>query len=318
MSSPNGGGSFWMPPQASTVAPDVDGLFDFILWLSVFFFVLILGLTVWFVVRYRRRSAEQPAEGQLEHSRKLEITWTLIPTVLIIAIFVWGFRVFLDQNMPPANAYEIQVRAEKWRWNFIYPDGTQTLNELHVPVGRPVKLVMSSTDVLHSFFVPAFRVKQDVIPNRYSTVWFEATTPGTQVIFCTEYCGTGHSDMVASVIAHPPEEFQKLLEAGFESGGEGRDPVAWGEDLFTKKTCNACHSVDGSPKVGPTMKGLFGKEEKLADGSTVKVDENYLRESMMDPNAKVVQGFAPAMPSFQGQLSDAQVDALIAYIKSLK
>lgn len=318
MSSPNGG-TFWLPPQSSTVAGGVDHLFDFVLWLNYVFFALITILTIWFVIKYRRRTPDQQPLSQIDHNPKLELIWTVIPSIIIFGLFVWGFRVFLDLSTAPANAFEIRVTGEKWKWNFLYPDGTTTLNELHVPPGRPVKLVLTSKDVLHSFFVPEFRVKMDAVPNRYTTLWFTATSPGKKQVFCTEYCGTGHSDMMADAIVHPTDaDFQAAWERGFSAGRGNLTPEQWGEQLYTKKTCNACHSTDGSPRVGPSFKGVAGKTEKLVDGSSALVDDNYLRESMMDPNAKIVAGFAPSMPSFMGQLKDDEVAALIAYIKSLK
>ncbi len=313
-------GSFWMPEQGSTIAADVDTLFDFIYYLNVIFFVLITAATIYFVVKYKRKSDDQLASSNVGHNTALEAAWTFVPLVLVIICFVWGFRVFLDQSVAPANAIEVQVKAERWKWDFQYSNGSQTLNELFAPAGRPVKLVMSAKDVLHSFFVPEFRIKSDVVPNRYTSVWFEAKEPGDYQIYCTEYCGTGHSNMLATVKVLPADEFDKAMLKGEWPGqsGEGRDPVEWGKELYVSKTCNACHSVNGSRLVGPSFKGLFGRDAKFADGSTAKADENYIRESIMDPNAKIVEGYAPAMPSFAGQLSDGQTDALIAYIKSLK
>ncbi len=317
MSSPNGGG-FWMPPQASTVAAEVDSLFDFILYLNYFFFALITVLAIYFAMKYRRRRADQEAAGQLDHSMKLEWTWTVIPSLFLFVLFVWGFRLFLDMSTPPADALEVRVIAKKWDWRFEYANGAKTYGELIVPEKQAVKLVMASEDVLHSFFVPDFRVKQDVVPGRYTTLWFEALAPGTHQVFCTEYCGTKHSGMLATVTVLPPDEFKKRYDSGFEDPNAPKDPVAAGQQLFTQRGCMACHSVDGTKGVGPTLKGIWDAEEKMADGSSVKVDDNYIRESLMDPNAKLVAGFGPVMPSFKGQLDDQQVNDLIAFIKSLK
>jgi cytochrome c oxidase subunit 2 len=316
MSSPTGG--VWMPPQASTVAPAVDHLFDFILWLNIFFFVLITALAVWFVIKYRRKTPGQRAVGQMDHSAKLEWTWTVIPSLLILGLFVWGFRVYLDQQVAPANALEIKVTAEKWKWSFTYPNGAQTIGDLHVPVGQPVKLIMSSRDVLHSFYVPSFRLKQDVVPNRYTTLWFQATETGPQQIFCAEYCGTSHSGMLGQVIVHPLQEYRDLEANNFDTGGGNKPPAEYGKELFQKFGCVACHNIDGTKNVGPALKGLVGRTESLADGTSVKADENYIRESVMDPTAKVVAGFQPIMPSFKGQVNDKQMDAIIAFIKSLQ
>ncbi len=313
-------GSFWLPPQSSTVAAASDSLFDFIYWLNVIFFVGITVATVYFVVRYRRKSDDQLATSKVAHNTVIEAAWTFIPLVLLVVCFAWGFRLFLHQSVAPGDALQIEVRAQQWSWGFAYGNGTQTLNELYVPAGRPVKMLISSKDVLHSFFVPDFRVKADAVPGRYTSVWFEAMEPGEHQIYCTEYCGTSHSGMLGTVKVLPADEFDKMYKQGMWPGqtGAGRDPVEWGAELFTSKTCNACHSVDGTRLVGPSLKGVFGKQEPITGGPAVAVDENYIRESIMDPNAKIVEGYPPAMPSFKGQLTDDQISALIAYIKSLK
>jgi cytochrome c oxidase subunit 2 len=310
-------GTFWLPPAKSTVAGDVDGLYDFILWINVFFFVAITGATIYFAWKYRRRSHDQLAKSQVGHNTMLEATWTFVPLVLCLILFVWGFRVFLDLTVAPEGSYQVQVTAEKWKWTFTHPDGTVRVNELHAPAGQPVKLVMSSRDVLHSFFVPEFRIKQDVVPNRYSTVWFDAPAPGDSEIYCTEYCGTGHSGMLAMVHVLSKEDWDKGDWRKVELP-EGKTMVEWGGDLYKKYTCNTCHSVDGSRLVGPSFKGLFGREEKIQGGPSVVVDENYFRESIFDPQAKIVEGFAPAMPTFKGQIQDVEIDALMAFVKSLK
>lgn len=326
-----------MPPAKSTVAGDVDGLYDFILWINIIFFVAITAATIYFVVKYRRKTADQRARSQVGHNLLLEATWTFVPLVLCLILFVWGFRLFLDLTVAPEGSYQVQVTAEKWKWTFTHPDGTVRVNELHAPAGKPVKLIMSSRDVLHSFFVADYRIKQDVVPNRYSTVWFEALEAGDSQIYCTEYCGTGHSGMLAMVRvldektwncsdpAHPSAaspECKALLE---KTGNwrevklpEGKTLAGWGGELYKKYTCNTCHSIDGSRLVGPTFKGLFGKTEKIQGGPDAVVDENYFRESIFDPQAKIVEGYAPAMPTFKGQIQDVEIDALLAYVKSLK
>jgi cytochrome c oxidase subunit 2 len=255
-----------------------------------------------------------------------------------MVIFGWGYSVYLSMTQAPTDAYEVRVIAKQWLWQFQYDNGRTTIGELYVPMNRPVKLIMTSEDVLHSFFVPNFRVKQDVVPGMYTSVWFEAKMPGKHQIFCTEYCGTSHSGMLGQVIALDDKQWtdwnagkklgaipvagRELTEAekaAVANGGKNVLPLAeQGKALFESKGCLACHSPDGSPKVGPTLKGVFGSKVELADGSTVTADENFIRESIEKPQAKVVKGFQPVMPTFQGLLSETELNALIAYIKSLK
>jgi cytochrome c oxidase subunit 2 len=307
-------GSFWMPPQISTVAHNVDSLFNFILAISVFFFLLIVAVMILFVIRYRRREGVEAAESA-SHNTALELTWTIIPLILVVVIFFFGFTGYLDMVTPPANAYEILVDGQKWNWSFTYPNGYVDAN-LHVPVDRPVRLVMTSADVIHSLYVPAFRIKMDVVPGRYSKAWFEATEPGEYELFCAEYCGTSHSDMLAVVVVHPPGEFETWLEQA-SNFLETMSPVEAGQKLFQARGCMQCHSVDGTAKTGPTMAGIYGRTEALADGGTVVADENYLRESILEPMAKVVAGYEPVMPTYQGRLKDAEITAIIEYLKSL-
>jgi cytochrome c oxidase subunit II len=317
------GDTFWFPDQRSTAAGHVDSLFYYILGISIAFFVLIVCLMVLFVVKYRRRP-DQPPQPSPAHNNVLEAVWTGIPVFLVATIFVWGFYGYLDMRQPPANCYEIRVMAKKWSWAFGYPNG-HVDNELHVPVGRPVRLVMSSDDVIHSLYVPDFRIKADVVPGRYTTTWFQATKPGKSWVFCAEYCGKEHSEMRSQVVVHPttaghPElvPFDRWLEeaANFL---KRMTPVEGGKLLYQRRGCVQCHSIDGSAKTGggPSFKGTFGTEQQLADGKSVKVDENYLRESILEPLAKVRAGFKPIMPTYQGQLKNEEIDALIAFIKSL-
>ena len=309
------GGGFWMPRAASTAAPKVDSLFDFILWVCIFFFALIVGLLILFIVKYRRRDGREP-EPSPDHNTSLELTWTLIPLVLVLVMFAWGFKVFLDDSTPPADAYEVQVTARKWKWLFTYPNGFVDEN-LHVPLDRPVKVVMTSEDVIHSFYVPAFRIKRDVVPGRYSTLWFKATRAGTFQVFCAEYCGDGHSNMLASVIVHEPGEFGTWLRNAAARTAT-LPPAEVGEHLYRTRGCAQCHSVDGSAGVGPSFRGVFGSTVHLRGGGTVLADENYIRESVLDPQAKVVAGFDPVMPTYKGSLSDQDISAIVAYLKSLK
>ena len=308
------GGSFWMPPKVSTVAHHVDSLFDFILWISVFFFVLIVVLMVYFVIKYRHREGVE-AESSASHNTLLEVTWTIIPVILVMVIFFFGFKGYLDMATPPANAYEILVDGQKWNWSFTYPNGYVDEN-LHAPVDRPIRLILSSADVIHSLYVPAFRIKMDVVPGRYTKAWFEATEPGEYQLFCAEYCGTSHSDMLAMVVVHPAGEFELWLEKA-SNFLETMTPVEAGQKLFAVRGCMQCHSVDGTAKTGPTMAGIFGRTEALADGGTVVADENYIRESILEPMAKVVAGYEPVMPTYQGRLKDAEIMAIIEYLKTL-
>lgn len=308
-------GTFWMPPEASTSAGEVDGLFTFVLWVCIAFFVLIVVLMAAFVIRYRRRDGREP-EPSPDHNTRLEVTWTVIPMILVVVIFAWGFKVFLDMNTPPGDAYEVQVTAQKWKWLFTYPNGHVDEN-LHVPLDRPVKVVMTSEDVIHSFYVPAFRIKRDVVPGRYSTLWFRATRAGTFQVFCAEYCGDGHSDMLASVVVHEPGGFETWL-AKASSQMASLSPAQAGEHLYRTRGCAQCHSVDGKAGIGPTFKGLFGHTVALRGGATVTADENYVRESILDPQAKVVAGFDPVMPTYKGRISDKDITAIVAYLRSLE
>jgi cytochrome c oxidase subunit 2 len=307
-------GTFWMPQEASINVDDVDWLFYGILALSIFCFAGITIAVVYFAWRYRSRPGHT-AEPSDAHSDTLEITWTIIPSLICVVIFIFGWRGFLDLQTPPKHAYEIQVVAEKWNWTFRYPNGWQDSN-LHVPVNEPVKLLMRSKDVLHSFYVPAFRVKQDVIPNRYTKLWFEATTPGVFRLYCAEYCGTEHSAMKRVVVVHKSGQFKQYLEEA-EQVQNDMAPVRLGKFMYETRGCAQCHSVDGSAKTGPTWKGIFGEQHPTSAGN-VTVDENYLRESILEPNVKVRTGFAAVMPPFKGQLKDEQIDGLITYIKCLK
>jgi len=309
-------GTVFLPPGQSTIASEVDALFNFILYASIALFLLVITLSALFVFRYRRRGEPATTYGK-DHNVKLEIAWTVVPTILIIIVFIWGFRTYLKMNIVPKDALEIKVTGQKWFWSFDYPDGVSTVNELVVPEDKPVKLLMSSKDVIHSFFVPNFRIKMDVLPNRYSITWFEATAPGEYNLFCTEFCGTGHSEMIGKVTVLPEREFSEWLEAG-ASVGEGLSPEEFGAKLYVSKACVTCHSIDGSVNTGPSFKGRFGTMELMTSGGEVLVDENYLRESILNPQAKVVAGYQPVMPTYQGILKDKEIDALIAFIKSLE
>jgi cytochrome c oxidase subunit 2 len=311
----------WVPEVASSFAGKVDGVLWFITILSLVFFVLITILLVYFSFKYKRRT-ENDETPHITGNETLAIIWTIIPSALLMVIFVYAFIVYKEMRTPPADAVEVNVTAKQWLWVFNYGNGKSTINELYVQHNRPVKMVMRADDVLHSFFVPAFRVKQDTVPGMYTQLWFKPTKVGTYDLFCAEYCGTGHSNMLAKVYVMSPEAYSRWEKGDEEQGivgtGVAKSSVDMGKDLYTNKGCNACHSIDGSVGVGPSFKALFGKSEPLQDGTTIEVDENYLRESILIPQTKMVQGYAPVMPSFKGILKDEEVDALVAYIKSLK
>ena len=301
-----------MPEGASTLAPVVDNLFYFVTWVSTILFAGVILAMAYFAVRYRRRAADE-MPVPVEESKLLEISWIVLPTILVLITFNWGFKGFIQLSVSPPDSYEITVRARQWLWEFEYPNGLVVTEELHVPVDRPVRLNMSSEDVLHSFFVPAFRVKQDVLPNRYTSVWFEATREGEFDIFCTEYCGTSHSLMLGRVVAESQDAFEEWLQSG---GGMADMPLEeLGETLYRQQGCVACHTIDGSQLVGPSFQNLFGSQRQFGDGGTAVADENYLRESILDPNAHIVEGFQALMPASYGGLSERQLSALIAFIQ---
>ncbi len=299
------------PEQASTMAAQVDALYFFLIAVSAFFALLIATTLISFAIKYRRRAGDNRPEP-IHGSLRLELTWTLIPFALTMIMFFWGASLFASMRRPPDDALDVWVVGKQWMWKLQHLEGKREINELHVPIGRPVKLIMTSEDVIHSFYVPAFRVKQDVLPGRYTTLWFEATKPGTYHLFCAEYCGTQHSGMIGSVVAMEPAEYQ-----GWLSGtGATKSLAAAGADLFQQLGCQACHRADSGAR-GPQLVGLFGKRVQLKDGSTVVADEAYIRQSILDPQAKVVAGFDPIMPTFQGLVSEEGLVQLIAYIKSL-
>lgn len=311
------GDGFWQPVSASNFAGDVDWLYNVILWVTSLTVVGVVAAMTLFAIKYRVTSRKDSAVAvnQVDHNTPLEITWSVVPLAFFIPIFVWGFQGFTDMHTPPKDVLEIKATAQKWNWQFTYPGGNSDA-KLHVPIGRDVRILIESRDVLHSLSIPAFRVKQDAVPGRYTQLWFRATKLGKFPVFCTEYCGTSHSDMLSEATVETPDEFQEYLnKIGFDPN---KPPEQRGAELYVQKGCTTCHSLDGSPKVGPTWKGLFGSTRTFADGTSAVADENYMRQSILEPNAKVVQGFAPAMPTFQGSLKDQQLSDLIAYIKSVK
>ncbi len=314
--------SSWIPESASNLAPSVDNITLFVTILSVFFFVLISAVLVAFAIKYRRKSEDQET-AYITHNRLIEVIWTVIPSVLLMVIFVWGWVAFKELRTPPPEAIEVNVSAKQWLWEFEYFTGKKSLNELFVQQNKPVRLIMRSDDVLHSFFVPQFRVKQDILPGTYTQLWFTPTKVGTYDILCAEYCGSGHSKMLAKVNVLSPESFARWekgdeLEDGVSVAAISIPPAERGKNLYSQRGCLACHSIDGTEVIGPTFKNLFGKMEILEDDSSVLVDENYLRESIYEPQAKMVKGYPPNMPSFKGILSEEEVTALIEYIKTVK
>jgi cytochrome c oxidase subunit II len=297
------------PQQASTLAHRVDALYIFLLVVTGMMALLVFVFVIFFAARYRHRPGV--LAEQIEGSTALEVTWSAIPFLIFMVIFAWGALVYFKERTPPADATEVYVVAKQWMWKVEHAEGQREINELHVPVGRDVKLIMTSQDVIHSFFVPAFRMKQDVVPGRYTVAWFRATKPGTYHLFCTQYCGTLHSGMIGSIIVQEPAQYEAWM-----SGGTTGPLSATGEKIFAELGCVTCHRTDSQGR-GPNLQGVFGKPVQLEDGRTVTADENYIRECILDPGSKRVKGFQPIMPTFQGLVSEEQVNALVAYVKSL-
>jgi cytochrome c oxidase subunit 2 len=316
------GGNFWMPKSVNTVTDASDLMFIAVLALSAFFFFAIAIAVVYLVWKYRHRPGHK-AQPSPAHHDALEITWTVIPTIITVFLFYYGWRSYIHIVTPPTKAVEINVLAQRWRWEFTHSNGVKD-SDLHVPVNTPVRLVMTSTDVLHSFYVPVLRTKQDIIPRRYTYVWFNATKPGTYRLDCAEYCGTNHSQMGiqndgrrAVVVVHEPGGYERYL-ADKAALSTNMEPDKLGRMLYEKKGCNGCHTIDGSARVGPTFLHDFGSTVPLSDGSKIQMDENYIRESLMYPQAKARPGYPPSMPSFEGQLKEKEIQGIIAFIKSLK
>lgn len=306
-----------MPTQASNIATHVNNLYVFLLVISFIASVILIGGMIYFAVKYKRKSANDKT-AYISHNTTLEFIWSFIPLVIFMAMFAWGWLLYHQMREMPKDALEIHIVGKQWAWEAQYKSGVKTGNLVVAPVNTDVKLIMSSNDVIHSFYVPSLRIKQDVVPGRYTALWFNANKMGEFHIFCAEYCGTSHSGMIATLKVVSQEEYDRWLE---EESKVGSLPLAKrGEKLFQVKACASCHSVaDAVTKVGPSLWKKFGAQEELADGSKITVDENYLRESVMTPNAKIVKSFPQnVMPTFQGQLSEIEVSALIEYIKGLK
>lgn len=298
------------PDQASTIAAKVDALYFFLVAMSGFFVVLIFTLVIYFAVKYRRRS-ENELPPRIHADLRLEIAWTVIPLVLVMISFTWGANLYITMNQPPPNALEIRAVGKQWMWKFQHPAGNREINALHVPVGSPVKIVLASEDVIHSFFIPAFRVKMDVVPGRYTAAWFQATREGEYHLFCAEYCGTQHSGMIGRLVAMKPADYEAWLSAQ-----EPGEPAAvTGRKLFEQLGCDRCHKP-AAGTLGPSLRGLLGRRIELESGGSLVADEAYIRESILNPKAKVVAGYKPSMPTFQGLISEEGLHQIMAYLKS--
>lgn len=307
----------FMPTQGTEIAKQVDNLYGFLLVASFISCVILIGGMIYFVFKYKRKTPNDKT-AYISHNTFLEFLWSFIPLVIFLGVFAWGWYIYHQMRAMPHDALEIHVYGKQWAWEAEYKNGYKTVNEVVVPVNKDVKIILTSNDVIHSFYVPSFRMKQDAVPGRYTAVWFNANKLGDFHIFCTEYCGTSHSGMIGKLKVVTQEEFDKYLEQGQE---EGSLPIAKrGEKLFALKACSSCHSVDNPvAKVGPSLHKKFGTKETLTDGTQVEVDENYVRESILNPNAKIVKGFPQGvMPAFQGQVSESELNALVEYVKSLK
>ncbi len=299
------------PPAASSIAEDVDKLYYLLTGITLFFTVLIFSIIFYFMVKYRRRS-EDEVTPETHTSMVLELTWTIIPSLICVVLFVWASALYVRNSRPPAASTEIFVIGKQWMWHIQHPEGPREIDELHVPVGVPVKVTATSQDVIHDFYIPAFRVKKDVLPGRYTSLWFQPTETGTFHLFCAQYCGTSHSQMIGWVYVMEPQDYANWL-----AGGEKTESMAQeGERLFTQFGCDSCHVSDGTGR-GPSLAGVYGKPEQLAGGETRVVDESLIRQAILVPNSVHVAGRQPIMPTYQGQLNEEQMLQLIAYVKSL-
>jgi len=300
------------PPSASSVSTEMDLLYLFIIAVCAFFTILVVALVVYFTLKYKRQHDTDVGEP-IHGSIALELTWTIIPLILSLVMFGWGASLFYRLSRPPADAMDVMVVGKQWMWKIQHPEGVREINELHVPLGRNVRITLGSEDVIHDFAIPAFRVKMDAVPGKFTTLWFNATELGTFHIYCQQYCGTRHSGMMGAVVVMTPQDYEAWLAGGRSTG----TAVQNGERLFADLSCITCHKADSTGR-GPTLIGVYNSRVTLADGRTVVADENYLRESIMNSQAKVVQGYQPIMPVFQTQISEENLMQLVAYIKSLK
>ena len=299
------------PREASTIAPYMDALYFFLLAMTVVGLLLVGAILVTFSIRYRK--AVHPVATQIEGSTLLEATWTIIPLAIFLVTFVWGALLYFRIYNPPVNSMNIYIVGKQWMWKAEHPGGQHEIDALHVPTGRPIQLTMISQDVFHSFSIPDFRVKREVIPGRYTTEWFEATTPGTYHIFCTQYCGTNHSVMIGEVTVLSPADYEKWTQ----ESTSGMSLAQNGERLFASMGCNACHSGDASAR-GPNLAGVYGSKLLLTNGSQVLVNDAYLRDAILNPSQHITAGYAPIMPTYQGQMSEDGLIDLVEYLKTLK
>ena len=308
----------FLPEQASTFAWEVDAVYLFIAFVCLIFGAGVFAALVYFTIKYKRKSEDEIPE-QIEGNTPLEIFWSVAPLGIAMVMFFWGVLLFFKISTPPAEALNFYVVGKQWMWKTQHPSGKREINELHVPLGQPVKMTITSEDVLHSFYIPAFRTKIDAVPGRYTTSWFEATRVGEYHIFCAEYCGLDHSRMIGKVVVMEPAHYAQWLKTGnvmtASLSSSNDPPEVAGARLFEEQRCNTCHQTNGT--LGPMLTGVFGNEVQLQGGGKIVADESYVRESIMNPTAKIVSGYQPIMPTYQGQLSEDQIVQLIAYIKSL-
>jgi cytochrome c oxidase subunit II len=302
------------PEQASSVAWQVDGLYFLLIGLTVLFSIIVFGLVGFFAIKYRRRSPDEMPK-QNHGSLPMELAWTIIPLFMAIGVFTVGADVFFRLTRTPADPMEVYVVGKQWMWKIQHEEGKREINTLHVPLNQTVRLTMTSEDVIHDFFIPAFRVKNDVIPGRYTTLWFEATKLGEYHIFCAEYCGTQHSGMIGKVVVLDPTDYDNWLSDG-AGVGTMETPVQAGARHFEELSCQTCHKQTSGGR-GPTLLGLYNRTERLTNGQEIQVDDNYVRDSILNPHAQIVEGYTPIMPIFQGQINEETLLQLIAYIKSL-
>jgi cytochrome c oxidase subunit 2 len=296
------------PDSASTMASQVDAVYIYVLLVSCIMTAIIFLAVAVLSIKYRRVPGREAQ--QIEGSTILELGWSIIPFFVMLTFFIWGAVIFFEERTPPADATEVYVVAKQWMWKIEHIEGQREINELHVPTGQNIKLIMTSQDVIHSFFIPAFRLKQDVLPGRYTTLWFKATVPGHYHLFCAEYCGTMHSGMGGDIVVMEPQDYAQWM------AGLATAPLQeTGKQLFASLGCDTCHR--DTPGRGPILQGIYNKPVLLEDGRTVIADDNYVRESILNPTAKIVSGYKPVMPTFQGIVSDEQLNALVAYVKSL-
>jgi len=311
----------WMPTAASDYASRFDTLFNFLLWTGLGLFLLVIIPMLWFVKKYRRRDENQKALSQRDHNQTIELIWTLLPVVYLAVCFVWGFMGALDVYTIPIGAKKLRVVGQKWNWTVQYPDDGISVSGqggvVGIPVDEDIEFTLVSQDVIHSFFLPNFRIKQDVLPGRYSTLWLRATKVGEYPILCAEYCGDNHSNMMSVLKVMPKSEYQAWVNAK-KNENNTLSPKELGAKLYVEKACNTCHTTDGTIRIGPSFKGLYGSKVELVSGKKIIVDDNFIKEHILEPTKSVAKGFPPVMPSFQGQLSEIEIAGLIEFIKSLK